>query len=107
MQIQHSHDRLLIHALKFLKQNLHIWNFHKIIDYLENNSQGKNISLITKVLNTVCKKQRKDLVSEIRNIRENIVKGGTKKPAVKKFTSLLDFIVKEANLSIMLTIRKS
>lgn len=52
-----------------------IKSLDNIIDYLENNSKGKHISLITKILNVVSKKQRRDLVSEIRRVRENIAKG--------------------------------
>lgn len=81
----------LLSSDKTLNTDNSIKSIDKIIDYLENNSQGKNISLITKVLNTVCKKQRKDLVSEIRNIRENIVKGNVDAVAdVKKLKCFID-----------------
>ena len=80
----------LLSSDKTLNTDNSIKSIDKIIDYLENNSQGKNVSIITKVLNTVCKKQRKDLVSEIRNIRENIVKGNVDAVAdVKKLKCLL------------------
>ena len=46
----------LLSSDKTLNTDNSIKSIDKIIDYLENNSQGKNVSIITKVLNTVCKK---------------------------------------------------
>ena len=57
-----------------------------IINYLENNSQGKQIPIMTKILNAVTSNQRKDILGEVKAFKEDLAKG--KKDVKKDFHRL-------------------
>lgn len=69
----------------------YISNLDNIINYLNNNSSGENISLMTKIINALSSKKKKNIVEQIESIKRLVISNGDiTKDRIKVVKDLID-----------------